>query len=131
MIHLAPVRIEAGDDPVALRFFRRLFRQSDQSSDSDHADAARKREPLSDARRNAKAGKRARTRTVGNAVDLSESEPRLGEDFADDDEDPFRLALTGGPMTRKQLRAAARRYRAEIGGGIDRKQIHRRFSEEF
>src|SRR5258706_9793034 len=33
-------------------------------------------------------------------------------------------------VTRNELRAAARRYGAEIGGGIDREQIHRGSSKD-
>ncbi len=52
MIHLAHVRIEAGNDPLA----GGLLGDCEQRADADHADAAREREPLRDSRGDAQAG---------------------------------------------------------------------------
>src|SRR5213592_4292343 len=124
MIHLAHARIEAGDHPSARAVFPRFFAQGEQRAHADHAYAARERESLRHARGDAKAGKRARARAVGDALDLRELDARLGEHFIDHAEDRLRLALAGTLVTRVERLAAACRYRAEIGGRIDREQVH-------
>src|SRR6266513_1163119 len=118
MIHLAHVRIEAGDHPSARAVFPRFFAQGEQRAHADHAYAARERESLRHARSDAKAGKRARPLAISDAVDLHELDARLGEHFIDHAEDGLRLALAGALVTREHSLAAACRYRAEIGGRI-------------
>src|SRR5256885_17210562 len=100
--------------------------KAEQGPHADHADAARERESLLHARRDAKAGERARARAVGDALDLRDFDARLGEHLIDHAEDRLRLALAGALVTREKRPAAACRDRAEIGGGIDREQVHGR-----